>query len=109
MARREVTQYFDDFDNSPLADDEVNVIDFSVNGVHYTMELSSKNKKKFDDAVAPFVEVARRTSAARKPSPSASAARNRRIREWAEQHGVAVSKRGRIASDVIEKYNRANR
>ena len=28
MARREITQFFDDLDNTPLNEDEVNVVDF---------------------------------------------------------------------------------
>lgn len=112
MARREVTQYFDDLDDSPLADADVNVIDFSIGGVDYTMELGPKNKQKFEDAVAPFVSAARRlpkNASARKSSVSTNnAARNKRIREWAIDNNIAVSKRGRIASDVIEKFNEAN-
>lgn len=111
MARREVTQYFDDFDNSPLADDDVNVVDFSVNGADYIMELSTKNKQKFDEAVQPFVAVARRAqrTPGRRSGTTSSAARNKRIREWAEKNNVEVSKRGRISSEVIEKFNRAHR
>ena len=35
MARREITQFFDDIDNSPLNEDEVIVIRFSVDGKDY--------------------------------------------------------------------------
>ncbi|MBF4554352.1 histone-like nucleoid-structuring protein Lsr2 [Corynebacterium suicordis] len=109
MARREVTQFFDDLDNSPLSDDEVNVVEFSVNGVDYTMELSEKNLQKFQAAVEPYIAVARRNSrpAARKSGQNNSN-RNKRIRAWAEQKGLDVSKRGRISAEIVEQYNQAH-
>ncbi|WP_099298264.1 Lsr2 family protein [Corynebacterium dentalis] len=111
MARREVTQFFDDFDNSPLEDNEVNVVEFSVNGVDYVMELSEKNLQKFQSAVDPYIAVARRatrSSSNRKSSSNSSSNRNKRIREWALENNLDVSKRGRIASDIIEKFNQAH-
>lgn len=110
MARREVTQFFDDFDNTALSHDEVNIVEFAVNGIDYTMELSEKNLQKFQAAVDPYIAVARRTprTATRKPNSNASLNRNKRIREWAQANNIEVSKRGRIASDVIEKFNQAH-
>ena len=111
MARREVTQFFDDFDNSPLEDNEVNVVEFSVNSVDYVMELSEKNLQKFQSAVDPYIAVARRaarSSSNRKSSSNSSSNRNKRIREWALENNLDVSKRGRIASDIIEKFNQAH-
>ncbi|WP_312098321.1 histone-like nucleoid-structuring protein Lsr2 [Corynebacterium dentalis] len=111
MARREVTQFFDDFDNSPLEDNEVNVVEFSVNGIDYVMELSEKNLQKFQSAVDPYIAVARRaarSSSNRKSSSNSSSNRNKRIREWALENNLDVSKRGRIASDIIEKFNQAH-
>lgn len=111
MARHEVTQYFDDIDNSPLADEDVNVVDFTIDGVDYTMELGPKNKKEFDDALAPYLAVARRVSKSSRgkaANSSSSAARNKLIREWAQSNNIEVSKRGRIAADVIQKFNKAH-
>ena len=59
MARREITQYFDDIDNSPLKDDEVNTIRFSVDGNHYVLDLSEKNAADFRSAVEPWISAAR--------------------------------------------------
>ena len=98
MARREITQFFDDLDNAPLSEEEVNVVDFSVNGIDYTLDLSAKNRAAFEKALAPYIQVARR-----KTNPE----RNRMIREWARENNVAVSERGRISADVIEKFETA--
>ena len=111
MARREVTQFFDDLDNSPLEENEVNVVQFSVNGIDYVMELSEKNLQKFQSAVDPYIAVARRatrSSSNRKSNSNSSSNRNKRIREWALENNLDVSKRGRIASDIIEKFNQAH-
>lgn len=42
MARREVTQFFDDLDNTPLTADEVNVVEFSYKGSTYVLDLSEE-------------------------------------------------------------------
>lgn len=112
MARREITQYFDDLDNSPLSPEEVKVVDFSFDGTDYTMELSAKNKEKFAEALAPFISVARRVprsgGARRSGSTTSNAAKNRKIREWALKQNLEVSKRGRISAEIVDKYNKAH-
>ncbi|WP_459612871.1 histone-like nucleoid-structuring protein Lsr2 [Corynebacterium urogenitale] len=112
MARQEVTQYFDDIDNSPLAEEEVQVVDFTIDGVEYTMDLGPKNKQVFDEVLAPYIKAARRVSKSssrgKSSAGSSSAVRNKLIREWALNNGLEVSKRGRIAADVVEKFNKAH-
>ncbi|AEI08867.1 multifunctional histone-like protein [Corynebacterium resistens DSM 45100] len=108
MARREVTQYFDDLDNTPLAEDEVLVVDFSVDGVDYTLDLSKKNADKFEAALQPFIEVARRKPrTGKRTSRPANQGLNKRIREWAKENNIPVSARGRISTDVIERFEKA--
>ncbi|CAB0738315.1 Lsr2 family protein [Corynebacterium diphtheriae] len=46
MARREITQYFDDIDNTPLTEDQVHVVRFGVNGINYVLDLSADNAQK---------------------------------------------------------------
>lgn len=111
MARREITQFFDDLDNAPLSEEEVNVVDFSVNGIGYTLDLSAKNRAAFEKALAPYIQVARRKTRGgagrRTTGRSTNPERNRMIREWARENNVAVSERGRISADVIEKFEKA--
>ncbi|KGM18115.1 MULTISPECIES: histone-like nucleoid-structuring protein Lsr2 [Corynebacterium] len=107
MARREVTQFFDDFDNTPLSEDEVKVVDFTVNGVDYTLDLSPENSQKFDDAVQPFVQVARRKPrSGKRVNRTTNPGQNKRIREWAKKNNISVSSRGRISADVIERFEK---
>ena len=113
MARREITQYFDDIDNSPLKDDEVNTIRFSVDGNHYVLDLSEKNAADFRSAVEPWISAARPAPATgpqrttNRQTSSASATRSRAIREWARAEGLEVSERGKIPARIVDAYNEA--
>ena len=97
MARREITQYFDDLDNSPLEDSEVNIINFSVDGSHYVLDLSEKNAAAFRAALEPWIAAAQVAPAPQKAparqtraSSAAQRERSRAIREWARENGFKV-------------------
>lgn len=114
MARREITQYYDDLDNTPLEDDEVNIIRFSVDGNHYVIDLSEKNAADFRAALEPWIAVAQPAPAPTAPQrgsnrqSASSAKRSRAIREWAREAGHAISDRGKIPNQIIELYNEAH-
>ena len=101
MARREITQYFDDLDNSPLTEAELNVVRFSVDGTDYTLDVSA------------FLEAARIVPAAPRPRrrggmSDANRTRTRQIRLWAQDRGIEVASRGKIPQNVIDAYDNAN-
>lgn len=62
MAQREEVILIDDIDGTEGAD----TISFSVNGTSYELELAAKNQAKFDKALAPFIDNARRIPKTRK-------------------------------------------
>ena len=106
----------DDLDGSE-ADESVK---FGLDGVSYEIDLSAKNAKKLRDALAPYVEAARRVGgrAARgrgtRQSGRAASSGGRKpetaeIRAWAKQQGYDVSDRGRIPADVIDAYHKARK
>ncbi len=107
MARREVTQYFDDLDNTPISEDQVHVIRFSVDGNDYLLDLSEKNAREFRDVLAPFIKVAR-------PAPNGNGrgggarVHPREIRRWAQNQGLAIAHRGKIPHEIIAAYNEAH-
>lgn len=103
MARREITQFFDDIDNSPLNEEEVIVIRFSVDGKDYLLDVSQENADKFHAALEPFVKAARHPvkKETRRYKPAD-------VRAWAAQHGYEVAERGKIPNDVILAYRDAN-
>lgn len=84
-------------------------VTFGLDGSSYEIDLSGKNAAKLRDALAPYIGAARKASGrgggrgrgrGRAPASSDTAA----IRAWAKEQGLKVSDRGRIPSDVIEKY-----
>lgn len=103
MARREVTQYFDDLDGSKLSEEEVHIVNFSVNGAEYVIDLSAANAEKLMDALKPYIEAGRKTSHGRGPkiTPKYDA---KAVRAWAEREGHEVSKRGKIPENIVELY-----
>ena len=103
MARREVTQFYDDLDHSQIPEDQLEVVRFSVNGQNYLIDLSLDNARRFHDVLAPYVDAARIA-----PDIDAQRANPSQIREWARTRGLPVARRGKIPQDVIEAYNAAN-
>jgi hypothetical protein len=102
MARRTVVTLEDDLDGGP-ADETLR---FGVDGSEYEIDLSRKNAAALHRLLAPFVERARKAgSSARRPArTAASRRRSHDIREWAKAEGIELSDRGRIPSNVVEKY-----
>lgn len=106
--------YVDDIDREELTEDEVRVVEFGYRGADYVLDLSELNAAILDEELEPYLEVARkkpRGSGVRTPAPKgqkSDSARNKRIRDWANANGRAVSARGKIAADVISDYEAAN-
>jgi len=98
----------DDIDGSPNAE----TVTFGFDGVAYEIDLAKKNREKLERAVAPYVHPGRKVSPARGREASArrSASRLDRavVRSWANEHGMKVSKRGRISAAVLEQYEAAH-
>lgn len=112
MARQVVTLLTDDVDGSE-AD---HTIEFGLDGVLYTIDLSDTNAAKLRKAFDPYLSVAARTgrgtSVSRSVSRRAAAAparvgreQNQAIRQWAAKNGFEVSERGRIPSTVVEAFH----
>lgn len=113
--RKEITdvQLIDDIDGSPATA----TIKFTFDGQNYIIDLSEANAAAFNEALAPYVEHARRARRGpdnkRKPRSSSEAARikrqrNAQIRAWALENGVTVSKRGQLGQDIIAAYEAAH-
>ncbi|MDK4209791.1 Lsr2 family protein [Corynebacterium accolens] len=103
MARREITQFYDDLDNQLIGEDELEAVRFSVNGRSYLMDLSRDNARRFHEAIAPFVEAAHAAPDAESPQVDP-----RKVREWAQKQGHDVARRGKIPQNIIDAYNAAH-
>jgi len=90
-------------------------VEFGVDGVTYTIDLSDKNAKKLRATLERYIaagsRVGRSSAVAgrtRRPRPSSARAgrdENRAIREWAGTNGYDVSERGRIPASIIDAYH----
>ena len=110
MAKQVITLLTDDIDGGE-AD---RTVEFGLDGVNYTIDLSEKNAGKLRKALDPFLNAATRVGRSTAPSPvrrngasaggRASRDENQAIREWANKNGHPVSERGRIPSHIVEAY-----
>jgi hypothetical protein len=108
------TELIDDITGVP-AD---TTIPFRVNGKDYIIDLSEANAAAFNEALAPYIEHARRAPAnkrsnARKSRSSSAAARAKRektaqIRAWATANGYTIAKRGQLSQDIVAAYEAAH-
>jgi len=98
----------DDLDGSQNAE----TVTFGMDGVTYEIDLSEKNRAKFERAFAPYIEHGRRVTTRRRRSGVASSAGPRvdraAVRVWAKEQGLNVSERGRISAEVMERYAAAH-
>jgi hypothetical protein len=113
MAQKVTVSLVDDLDGSEAEE----TVEFGLDGAFYEIDLSEDNAERLRDALADYVDHARRSggrkrSGARlvvagRPPRTASADReqNQAMREWARKQGMNISDRGRIPKEVAEAYN----
>jgi hypothetical protein len=113
MARQVITTLIDDLDGKK-AD---RTVEFSLDGVNYTIDLSESNAGKLRKALDPYINAGTRLgrAAGRIPARRSAPARtagsrdeNRLIREWAVANGHQISERGRIPQSVTDAYRAAD-
>jgi nucleoid-associated protein Lsr2 len=111
MAQKVTVTLVDDLDGTEAEE----TVEFGLDGASYQIDLSEDNAERLRDALAEYVDHARRSGGRRRanarpagrPARPASADReqNQAIRAWARKQGMKVSDRGRIPSEVIDAYN----
>jgi nucleoid-associated protein Lsr2 len=112
MVQRVVTERFDDLDGSPA----VETVRFGYAGREYEIDLNEEHAAALDELLVPYLEHARRANGvqprqrrARKPDEQHRGPEElRAIRRWAKEQGLKVSDRGRIAADIMAKYDAAH-
>jgi hypothetical protein len=100
--------------------EDVETREFSLDGTDYEIDLSGSNYDDLRNALAPFIEKARRGGrSGYQPRRRASSTIDRRhgsttghmdteqkraLRRWAQQH-FSVGDRGRIPQEIVDAYN----
>jgi hypothetical protein len=112
MAQKYIVQLVDDLTQQPIEDGAGESVRFALDGVSYTIDLTSEHAEEFRAALTPYVNAARKADVAvrAKASTSSRAPKGdlKAIREWANANGYSVSSRGRIPAEVQSAYNAAN-
>jgi hypothetical protein len=112
VARQVLVVLTDDLDGGK-ADQTV---EFAVDGVGYTIDLSERNAGTLRKALDPYIAAGSRVGrghadvrSGRRRAGGAPARtdreQNRAIREWAVKNGYEVSERGRIPVSVVEAFH----
>lgn len=112
MAKQTVTLLTDDIDGTE-AD---RTVEFGLDGVNYTIDLSDKNAGKLRKVLDPYLTAASRigrsATTGRIPARGTAAVpsrtnrdQNQAIREWATKNGYEVSERGRIPASIVEAFH----
>lgn len=109
MARKVEVTLVDDLDGGEAEE----TVAFGLDGTRYEIDLSSSNAEKLRDTLTKFIDAARRDKGGRQPvrvvARKAVAGPNTSdVREWAKAQGYEVSERGRVANDLIVKFQEAN-
>jgi Lsr2 len=112
LARVMLERLVDDADSADGAGG-TQTIPFAYRGTQYEIELSAKDVKALEAALAPYVANARpvtvkRTNPRRSPVKSSVPAGPSQVRAWAKTQGIAVADRGRVSADVMRQYRDAH-
>ncbi len=116
MAQKYIVQLVDDLTQQPIDDGSGESVRFSLDGVSYTIDLTSEHADEFRTALTPYVNAARKaevSTRSKAPSSSSSASRTpkadlKAVRDWANANGYTVSSRGRIPAEIQSAYDTAN-
>ena len=110
MAQRTTVTLIDDLDGSKAEE----TVAFGLDGVEYTIDLSSKNAAELRGRLSGFVEHARRAGGRKqrrqdvaRRAAAGDRQMNQAIRDWARGEGRQVSDRGRIPQDLIVAFKEA--
>ncbi|MFC4563718.1 Lsr2 family protein [Nocardiopsis mangrovi] len=107
MAQKVQVLLVDDVDGGEAEE----TVSFSVDGINYEIDLSGVHAKQLREAVAPFLQAARKAPSrpgrgTRGPKQRTAPNRERsaEIRAWAKEHGKDVSERGRIPQAIVDEF-----
>ena len=110
MAKQVITVLTDDLDGG----DADHTIEFGLDGVNYSIDLSEKNAGKLRKTLDPYLQAASKVGraapngriASRPVQPArGNRDQNQAIREWANKNGHEVSERGRIPTSIVEAFH----
>ncbi|WP_405914845.1 Lsr2 family protein [Streptomyces sp. NBC_00728] len=110
MAQKIVTVYTDDLTGAES--NEVQTHTFSLDGVHYEIDLVSDNYDKLFEALEPFIAGGRKVGRTKREGRSRNQASDglsaEELRAWARENDLQVNERGRVPASIREAYAKAH-
>ena len=103
MATKILTTLQDDIDGSNATE----TVRFALDGVEWEIDLSERNANRLRNSLSDFIAHGRKVGGKRRKPTSSSQTDTKAIRKWAEATGIEVSARGRIPTEVVERYRAA--
>jgi len=109
VAQKIQTLFIDDLDGSAAE----GTVRFGLDGAEYEIDLNAGHARELRDALARYVEAARRVrGSARRPVRGSrrgpvGGLNTTGIREWARAQGIEVKDRGRVPADLMVKFKAA--
>jgi len=113
MATVTKTLLIDDLDGS----EAIETVELALDGQTFEIDLSEGNAIRLRENLQRFVDAATpikapKAAPAKRGVKTAAVKSNRdlvrEIRRWADEVGIAVSSRGRLSADLVDKYNAAH-
>ncbi|MGE5290266.1 MAG: histone-like nucleoid-structuring protein Lsr2 [Micromonosporaceae bacterium] len=104
--------YACDYDKKEIPQGQERTRVFGLDGQDYEIDLCKKHSDKLDEILKRYRTHAHRAAAPkgrRRPRTAAHRQRSAQIRAWAKSRGFQVSDRGRISTDVVNRYETTHR
>lgn len=113
MAQRVQTILIDDIDGTEAQE----TVTFTLDGKDYEIDLTTAHAAELRDSLAKFIDASRKLGrssqaaipkrAGRKAAAADSTPSPAEVREWAKGQGIEVSDRGRVANELVVKFQAA--
>jgi hypothetical protein len=110
VAQKIQTLFIDDLDGSAAE----GTVRFGLDGAEYEIDLNARHARELRDALARYVDAARRAGGATARRPvrgarrgPASGLNTTEVREWARAQGIDVKDRGRVPAELVVKFKAA--
>jgi hypothetical protein len=108
MAQKVSVTLVSDLSGDEIKDGKGETVTYSLDGVTYEVDLTSKEADKFRGLFQDHIAVSRKVGGRRGRKSSGSTGSGsdaKAIRAWAKDQGIDVPERGRIPAELREQYD----
>jgi hypothetical protein len=104
MATKVLRTLQDDIDGS----EATQTILFGLDGIEYEIDVSDRNANRLRNSLSDFIAHGRKVGGRRvRNSALSGQVDTKAVRKWAKSKGIEVNSRGRIPTEIVERYKAA--